>query len=103
MSVVRLIRITCRPGRETELENRLNAVIAATRVDDDCNGYQWFRSDIARDATVYINLSQWRAAAGWERHLASDGFKTFMMQEGADPCLTGAPEHHNLIEVREKS
>lgn len=99
MSVVRLNRVACLPGRDAEIEERLAKVVVATRADPDCEAYSWLRSDADGEHATYFNLSRWRSRQGWERHLASDAFATFIAAERTDPCLAGPPEHHDLTEI----
>ena len=99
MSVVRLNRVACLAARGIELERRLAEVVAATRADPDCESYVWLRSEAPGPHVSYWNLSRWRTRDRWERHLASNGFATFMAAERADPCLLGSPEHHDLTEI----
>ena len=76
--------VTCRPGREAELEHRLAEVIAKTRSDPACAEYSWLQSDLRADGSI---------------HLESEAFTTFNASEKADPCLSGPPQHHGLTEI----
>jgi quinol monooxygenase YgiN len=67
MSLRVVATITAKPGSEAVVHDALKALVAPTRGEEGCLGYQLFRSDA--DPAVFVTVEEWREKADLDAHL----------------------------------
>lgn len=81
-------RITALPGKEKALEAVLTALVAPTREEPGCLGYQLLRHE--SDATEFTFVEEWRDNAAIDAHFETPHLKTALQQ--AAELLACAPD-----------
>lgn len=73
MSPIRVIaRAVARPGREAELHDLLQGMLAPTHAEDGCIVYELYRSE---DSTRFYFSEQWTSKAALDRHMETPHFQ----------------------------
>ena len=84
MSFVVVATYESKPGKEADLAEHLNAMIAPTRAEEGCQEYRIFRSK--DDPRVFVLVERYGSDADFDFHKASEHFQERIVN-GAWGCL----------------
>lgn len=95
LNVVAVLK--AKAGSEAVLQEALAGLVAPTRAEDGCIGYELFRS--ASDASTFITIERWRSQDDLDAHMQTAHIAQALQSAG--DAIDGGPAIHALTPVSE--
>jgi len=95
LNVVAVLK--AKAGSEAVLQDALAGLVAPTRAEDGCIGYELFRS--ASDASTFITIERWRSQDDLDAHMQTAHIARALQTAG--DAIDGGPAIHSLTPVSE--